>query len=310
MSDEFRDNARELARRGVLVEYVEAAAAAERRRLRAEMYEIVQPVVFTQLTRKLEMKRGHYRCAVSVHMLDDDCLDRFHDDMDGVLDYVVRHACVPIENVEGWVSKRLTAATVDAYRRRRGERGALQRPRIPGWLAATLVADPRLMALAVEMLEFVGVEVSAGADVWPIDTWASARSPGNGDHEAARRAVTRDVATVVDAMRTRPKWYDDYVERPLGRKRAPLLPTPPDGPDAPERPAPRDDTEDSRLTELAAVAVAAVAHRVARGDDPKTVVVDVLTTVFGADIVPDPTVHASIDRLVAEVLAILADGEC
>jgi hypothetical protein len=310
MVDEFQENARELTRRGVLAEYLEAAAVAERRRLRAETYEIVQPVVFTQLTRKLEIKRGHYRCAVSVHMLDDDCLDRFHDDMDAVLDDVFRNARVPIQNFEGWISRRLTAATIDAHRRRRGERGALQRPRIPGWLAAKLGEDPRLMALAVEMLEFVGVDVSAGTDVWPIDTWASERATTNGDYEAARRAVTRDVSTVVDAMRSRPKWYDDYVERPLGRKRAPLLQAPPDEPDALELPAPRGDAEDARLTELAAVAVAAVEHRLARGEDARTVVVDVLTTVFGADIVPGRTFHASIDRLVAEVLAILADEGC
>jgi hypothetical protein len=243
-------------------------------------------------------------------MLDDDCLDRFHDDMDAVLDDVFRNARVPIQNFECWISKRLTAATIDAHRRRRGERGALQRPRIPGWLAAKLGEDPRLMALAVEMLEFVGVDVSAGTDVWPIDTWASARATTNGDYEAARCAVTRDVATVVDAMRSRPKWYDDYVERPLGRKRAPLLQTPPGGPDAPELPAPRGDAEDTRLTELAAVAVAAVEHRLAHGEDARTVVVDVLTTVFGADLVPGREVHASIDRLVAEVLAILANGGC
>jgi len=305
---------RELARRGDLVVHTAEAGEEERRRLRAEMYEIIQPVVFTQLTRKLEIKRGHTRCAVSVRMLEDDCLDRFHDDMDAVLDDVFRNAKAPISNLEGWVSKRLTAVTVDAHRRRRGERGALQRPRrIPGWLAANLGDDERLKELAADMLEFVGMEATAGIEVWPVDVWAARRAATHGDYDAARRAVLRDVATVVAAMRRRPKWYDDYVERPLGRKRAPLLPAPRTGPEM--EPASHEDPADTRLTELAAVAVAAIETRMARGEEPRIVVIDVLTTVFGAaettsaeDPVVDLADEASLDRLVATVLAIVAGG--
>jgi hypothetical protein len=334
MVDEFTPdgttpNIRDLARRGVLADFVKAAAEHERRRLRAEAYVLVQPVVFNQLTHKLEINRGHYRCAVSVKMLEDDCLDRFHDDMDAVLDDVFRNVRMPIMNLEGWVRRRLTAVTIDAYRRRRGERGALQRPRIPRWLATRLADDPRLLALAVEMLEFAGLELAAGTETWPIDTWAARRAATGGDYEAARRAVLRDVETVIEAMRTRPKWYADYLERPLGRKRAPLIPAPWPGPDAGEdhasRHAARDDAEDARLTELAAVAVAAIEARLASGEEPRTVVVDVLTTVFAAgvdgmgrppgeaaDIDERVAVgladRASIDRLVTAVLAILADG--
>lgn len=309
-------SARELARRGDLVERAAVAAAAERRRLRTEMYEITQPVVFTQLTRKVEIKRGHTRCAVSVRMLEDDCLDRFHDDMDAVLDDVFRNASATISNLEGWVSKRLTAVTVDAHRRRRGERGALQRPRrIPGWLATSLGHDARLSELAADMLEFVGLDVTVGREVWPVDAWAARRATENGDYMAARRAVLRDVETVVAAMRRQPKWYDDYVERPLGRKRAPLLPGPRTGPGT--EPASHEDPADARLTELAALAVAAIESRMARGEEPRIVVVDVLHTVFGSRKMPDAVDRTavdlvdevSIDRLVDEVLAIVAGGQ-
>jgi hypothetical protein len=306
---------RELARRGDLVECAAAAAAEERRRLRTELYEIIQPVVFTQLTRKVEIKRGHIRCAVSVRMLEDDCIDRFHDDMDAVLDDVFRNARATISNLEGWVSKRLTAVTVDAHRRRRGERGALQRPRrIPGWLAESLNRDVRLTELAADMLEFVGMEAVAGLEVWPVDAWAARRAMENGDYVAARRAVLRDVETVVAAMRRRPKWYDDYVERPLGRKRVPLLPGPRTGQGM--EPASCEAAADARLTELAAVAVAAIENRMARGEEPRTVVVDVLNTVFGSGKTPadedrmavDLVDEVSIDRLVSEVLAIVTGG--
>lgn len=329
MAEEVRqDNrnldVRELARRGVLADYVAAAPEEERRRRRAELYDVTQPVVFKQLTRKLEIKRGHTRCAVSVRHLEDDCLDRFHDDMDAVLDDVFRNARVPILNIEGWVTKRLTAVTVNAHRRRRGERGALQRPRrIPNWLVTRLGGDDRLVALAADMLEFVGLEVVAGAEIWPIDTWAGQRVAANGDYEAARRAVVRDVETVLAAMRGKPKWYDDYVERPLGRKRAPLLPSPRTGIDENDRPAVGDPV-DTRLVELAAVAVEAIEVRVVRGEEPRLVVIDVLRTVFGAadGFGPHPgeisdvderiavtlADQVSIDRLVAAVMAIVADG--
>lgn len=317
---------RDLARQGLLVDYTRGAADDERRRLRADAYDIALPVVFGQLTRKIELNRGHYRCAVSVQMLEADCLDRFHDDMDAVLDDIFRNARMPINNLDGWIRKRLNAVTIDAYRRRRGERGALQRPRVPGWLAAKLGEDPELMALAVEILEFAGLEVTAGNEIWPIDTWAARRSAVTGDYEAARRAVSRDVDTVLAAMRSRPKWYADYVERPLGHKRPPLVPEPRTDSAEPVEPTTHEDVDDTRLTELAAVAVAAIERRLAGGEGPRAAVIEVLTTVFGAGgVSPDwrpgetggvearMSVHladrASIDRLVATVLAILGGGK-
>jgi hypothetical protein len=308
--------ARELARQGQLAEYAAVVSGAERKRLRAGLYEIVQPVVFSQLTRRLELNRGHPRCATAVSALGDECLDRFHDDMDAVLDDVFRNACVPVRNLEGWVRKRLTAVTVDAYRRRRGARGALQRPRVPAWLALRLGGREALLALAVDMLEFAGHEVAGGGDVWPIDTWAARRAVGgDGDFDAVRRAVSRDVATVVAAMRTRPRWFDDYVERPLGRKRIPLAPVRPTVLDEPADPAPHR-LADALLTELAGVAVTAIETRLARGEDATAAVVDVVRAVFeapaglpgGVD-APITTALAdrtSADRLVRDVLAIVA----
>ncbi|GAB3430886.1 hypothetical protein GCM10027436_04410 [Actinophytocola sediminis] len=290
--------------------------------MRIEAYELLHQLVFDQITRKVETRRGHLRCAVSVYLLADDCLDHFHDDMEAVLDDLFAHARTPIHNLEGWVRKRLLAATVNAYRRRRGERGAQQRPRLPGWLADRLGADTRLRELAVSMLEFVGVERAAGLEIWPIDAWAARRAADDSDYDTARRAVLRDIATVLTAMRARPKWYADYVERPLGRKRIPLMPAP-----RTESPPPiaTEETEQTRLVELAALAIAAIEARLGRGEEPKVVLVEVLTTVFGADPVvaeldrpagfsatADEVVGAlltdssSIDRLVAEVLDILA----
>lgn len=331
--DEKRPGVRDLVRRGLLSAYLETASGDERRRLRAEAYEIVMPVLFQQLTRKIEVKRGHRRCAASIHGLDGDCLDRFHNDMDAVLDDLFRHGHVPILNIEGWVRRRLTAVTVDAYRNRRGQRGALQRPRIPGWLAAKLNNDRRLMALAVDMLEFVGLEATAGVEIWPVAAWAAGRAAATGDFDAARRAVLRDIGTVLAAMRSRPAWFMAYVERPLGRKPIPLLMAAQEGAEPAEVPAvsqaARDQAADSRLTELAALAIAAIQTRLARGEAPSTVVVDVLTAVFGSgvgaedlDRPPGESMAVdgrvvvgladkeAIDRIVAVVLDILPGVEC
>jgi hypothetical protein len=281
---------------GLLVAHASEATDGERRRLRAAVYEIVQPVVFQRLTRKLEIKRGHTRCAVSVSRLDDPCLDRFHDDMDAVIDDVLRNTRVPVHNLEGWVQNRLTAATVNGYRHRRGARGALQRPRVPRWLATRLGGRPRLTALALDILEFVGNDISAGVSVWPTERWAERRSVADGDYEAAYRAVLRDVEIVLAAMRTRPAWYASYVERPLGCKPHALVPLSVEFAEDI-----RDDT-DGLLVERASLAVAAIRARVDRGEDPASVVVDVVPAVFCLDFGRD-VVAPGVDELVADRLA-------
>jgi len=229
------------------------------------------------------------------------------------VDDLLRNAKVPIHHLEGWVSKRLPASTIDAYRRRRGERGALQRPRLPGWLAAGLNHDPLLMELALEMLEWAGVETTAGIHTWPLGVWAERRAVLTGDYDSARRAVADDVETVLAAMRARPKWYADYVERPLGHKQAPLLLT--HGTDAgspPERDhsirARKHEADDTRLLELAAAAVQAMEIRLADGENPQTVVTEVLATVFGPGTVAEeldlrPGQGSDTDEVVAALLA-------
>lgn len=314
MRDERRA-ARELAGQGALADYAGQATDVERRRLRAELYALLHPVVFSQLTRRIEARRGHSDCMVGIRRMRPDCLDRFHDDMDAVLDDVLRNARVPIQNLEGWVSRRLTAVTIDAHRRRRGERGALQRPRIPKWLARKLHHDRRLLGLAVEMLDWVGLEATAGVYEWPVEVWAAQRTMTVtvGDHDAANRSVAQDVATVIAAMRTRPDWYAAYVERPMARKQLPVVGTPRDSIepflDPSELARAAHVADDARRAELAALAVTIVAARVERGDDPRTAVVDAVTVLFGSG-----TGSESIDRLPGQdctddekVMARLAD---
>jgi hypothetical protein len=205
--------------------------------------------------------------------------------MEAVLDDLFRHARKPIHNLEGWVSSRLIAVTIDAHRRRRGERGALQRPRIPRWLAQELHHNRRLMELAVKMLEWVGVEATAGMHDWPVEVWSAQRMEAGADDGSTEHSVERDIAIVLAAMRKRPRWYASYVERPMGRKRPPLAvpewntaePAPGSGQALSDAHA----SDDARRNELAALAVAVIAARVERGEEVRAAVIDVISEVFG-----------------------------
>jgi hypothetical protein len=182
---------RELARRGLLAERAMGVLPDERWRLVAEAYEIVAPVVFDRLTRWSEIRRGHRSCAAGIWHLASDCLDRYHDGVEAAADDLLRHARTPIVNLKGWIVGRLTAAAVDGYRRRRGARGALQRPRVPGW---------------------------------SLEAWTMLCEAVASDHYAETAVVARDVDCVLSEMRCRPAWYGCYAEWPQGRKQAPLLP--------------------------------------------------------------------------------------
>ena len=324
------DSVRELARHGELVTRVSSASGAERQRLCGGAYEIVWPVVFLRLTRRLEVGRGHRVCAISVLRLEPECLDRFEDDVEAVLDDLFRNAKVPIANLEGWVTRRLTAATVDAHRRRRGERGALQRPRLPGWLVEALGHDEWLMELSIDILEWVGVATTAGTGIWPLGAWAERRATVTGSFGRADTEVARDVETVLAAMRRSPAWYLKYVERPLGRKQAPVLPAQRTDQDL-VRELPhlafvhRQEADDARLLALAETAVHAIGARLQSGEDPRSAVVDVLRKVFGlgtgaedldwppatgpgedervARLLTDP---AAVERIVATILDVLS----
>ncbi|WP_203714080.1 hypothetical protein [Asanoa siamensis] len=275
---------RDLARRGLLAERARTAPVAERALLTGGAYEIVWRVVFQRLTRQVEMRRGHYVCASSVLRLEPDCLDRFQDDVEAVLAHLLQHARMPIQSLEAWIATRLTPATVDAHRRRRGERGALQRPRLPEWLKEALGRDPWLSVLAVEVLVWVGVPVTAGLGIWPLDAWSERRATVTDSHRGADTEVARDVDVVLAAMRRNAAWYAKFVERPLGRKQAPVLPAPRRGVESePSYLAltERHEVDEARLTALAAEAVVAIEARVRAGVDPRTAVTEVVRTVFG-----------------------------
>ena len=275
---------RDLARRGRLATAARTAPPGQYARLASAAYTVVWPVVYTRVTRPVERRRGHKACTVAVRRMAEECLDGFHDDVESVVGDLLRNARVEIVSLEAWLGSRLTAATVDGHRRRRGERGALQRPRVPGWLATDLGDDPWPHRLAIRIMEWAGVPATAGAEVWPLASWALLRAEVTGDWAGSdTRTVAADVDRVLAAMRRRPKWYADYIERPMGRKVAPVAPPPGDTPGDP-RPLPAltpAEADDRRLTRLAATAVDAIAAGLPGGGDPRDVVARVLRQVFG-----------------------------
>lgn len=316
------DRLRKLTKEGRLAEVAATAADAERAALTAAAYEVAWPVVFARLTRRFEQRRGHNVCALGVNRLADECLDRFHDDVEAVVHDLLAHARKPVRDLEGWIASRLNAATVDGHRRQRGQRGALQRPRVPGWLAVALDHDRWLTTLAVEILVWVGVRTSAGSGLWPLDAWAQQRATVTGDWQLSDPSrVGRDVEVVLAAMRRRPTWYDSYVERPLGHKHAPVWTGEPARELFLTNPHEQVDAE---LLRLAAEAVRVIDHRLAGGEAAEAVVVDVIQAVFGRSVAiagldhaphgtADPvgdlsgamTDTATIDRIVATVLDII-----
>jgi hypothetical protein len=251
--------------------------------------------VYSRITRHIELRHGHVRCAQAVQRLAPECLDRFHDDVEAVVEDTLRHADRPIRNLDAWIATRLTAATVNAHRKARGDRGALQRPRAPKWLTAALGGDPWLVDLSVQILVWAGLPGTAGSQLWPLDAWTQRRIDVTGDWAGTDRIVLRrEIDQVLGAMRRRGTWYADYVERPLGRKETPTVSdnfagfADGEGPgEAAEPPAlalaARHEVDDALLTALAQDALAAMRHRIAAGEGAESVVADVVRTVFGRD---------------------------
>ncbi|MEV5718598.1 hypothetical protein AB0L41_32320 [Amycolatopsis mediterranei] len=304
---------RRLARDGLLAGSAAAARPRALARLRGGVYTVAWPLVFTRITKPLEHRRRHADCARGLEWLRPECLDRFHDDVEAVVDHALRRATSPIENLEGWLATRLTPATVDAHRRRRGEIGALQRPRLPAWLTGALGGDPWLCDLAVQILVWVGVPATAGAELWPLDGWAARRAEVTGEPPATRDTLDREVGRVLTAMRTRPAWHAQHVERPLGHKQAPVAPMPAEFP-ALELVG-EHELADARLASLAEQALRAIETRLNRGEAAAAAVTTVVRKLFG-ERTPDTTARddwlaaalADQERLaeiVATVLAIL-----
>ncbi|RSM64713.1 hypothetical protein DMB66_18880 [Actinoplanes sp. ATCC 53533] len=279
------DEVRRLAREGILAEEFRTADAERRRHLRAGAGAIAGPLLFLRLTRPLELRRGHLRCAVGLQGLAAECLDRYHHDLDAVLDHLFARAVTPIDNLEGWLALRLRPATVDGYRKRRGERGAPQRPRVPRWLADELGHDSWRLELAVAILEWSGNDATAGSSLWPLTSWAERRAAHTGDHTATEAVVSQEVEIVLNAMRRRTTWYEKNVERPIGRKSAPVwIPSrSADGTHAEPEPVvvALHERTDALLNELAARAIELLDIRIGRGQEPDEAVSEVLHAVFG-----------------------------
>ncbi|GAB2604647.1 hypothetical protein Aab01nite_78370 [Paractinoplanes abujensis] len=273
---------RELAATGTLTA---AARGPERAGLTSAAYNLVWPIVFMRITRRFERQRGHAHCAAGVENLADECLDRFHDDVEAVVDDLLAHADRPIRQLEAWVATRVGAATVNAHRRRRGERGALQRPRLPGWLADGLCRDRWLTTLAVDILVWVGVSGTAGSELWPLESWAQERAACTGDWPGSDPAtVRREIDQVLTVMRSRPEWFASFVERPLGAKQPPVMAMtldPYGEPVAPLGLGDPDDRVESELRRLAADAVRDIGDRIGRGEPAEAAVAEVVRTVFG-----------------------------
>jgi hypothetical protein len=306
---------RQLAHQGLLAQSARQASGSERSRLTGAVFSIAAPLVFYRITRKYEARRGHRTCAVALHRMADDCLDRFYDDTEAVVVDVLAHANIPIRNLEGWIVPRLRAATVNAHRVRRGQRGALQRPRLPGWLALTLGNDPWLSQLAIDILTWVGIEATSGIMMWPLDSWAERRATMTGDWVTSTpRTVGHEIERVLTCMRTKPTWYRDHVERPFGAKPAPVTPwiTARDTDDAPALAlVDPHELDDVRRTALATVALSAIEARLLAGGDARSVVVSVITTAFGRldprrDITDAPHMSPGDDE---RVFALLDDSE-
>ena len=291
------DEVRDLARRGLLATTIASASGTHRLRLTGATYSIAWPIVYRRLTQRLEVGRGHVSCAVSVGHLAAECLDRFENDVEAVVDDVSRRASTRIENLEGWIASRLVPATVDGHRRRRGENGALQRPRVPTWLASELNDDPWLIDLATQMLIWVGTPSTAGYELWPTESWMVRRCERHGGWSVYGEADVRaDIRAVLHAMRRRPQWHQRYVEVPLGHKQTPVASTA----QIDDRSAARPDagTEHERLlTALAHSAVQLIRARLSGGERARRVVPEVLSTVFGADVGDGHVGRAYDDRL-------------
>jgi hypothetical protein len=119
--------------------------------------------------------------------------------------------------------------------------------------------------------------------------------------------VAREVETVLAAMRARPNWYADHVERPFGRKQAPVMTARGQAEMPPLVFTERADVDDTHLAALASVAIGKIQKALAGGCDPRVVVPEVIRTAFasdggGHDIDQPPFASADYEARVSAVL--------
>ncbi len=307
-----------------------ASVPGEVARLRSEAFEVALPLVWERHTRPLEARKGHRRCATGVRQLVPECADGFTDDLESVVTALLAYNR-PISNLEGWITIRMANAIKDGHRVRRArEMGAQQRVRVPTRLAMRLGGDPWLVALADRVLQWVGVRHTAGAGLWPLGTWAEDRAAiaGRAAGTPGGETVADDLTAVLTAMtECDAVWYEKYVERPLGRKWAPVATENwlgEGGATAGEAAyldlVPGYERDDARLAEAASACLELIRHGLADGGEPRQVVADALTASFvSEDSLSDELIGgdpgdfvtsvladaAALDRLVGEVLDIV-----
>lgn len=309
-----------------------ASAPGECAGLRAAAFELAMPLVWERHTRPLENAKGHRGCASGMIRLAPECHDGFTDDLESVVTALLSYRS-PIGNVEGWISARMANAIKDGYRVRRArEMGAQQRVRVPAKVAARLDNDPWLIALAERVLQWAGIRRTACPELWPLGAWAEERTAFAGlVTQEPRTAVADDVAVVLQAMHdSDPAWFDRYVEKPIGRKWAPVAAVSPraDGVDYPDTEClelvPEHERYESHLTEAAARSLTMIRGELAAGTDARKAVTGALTANFmsiravrgeldrapGTDHAGDLIAavlgdRSALDRLVPDVLTIV-----
>ena len=297
----------------------QAASGSEARRLRSEAFGVVLPLVWERHTRPLQARKGHRRCAAAICFLEPECADGFTDDVESVVTALLAYRR-PIANLEGWITARMANAIKDGHRMRRSrDMGAQQRVRVPVRLAARLGNDPWMVALADRVLQWVGVRRTAGTQLWPLGVWAEDRAAlvGPAHEHPSGEAVEADLAVVLRTMREWDAiWYAGYVERPLGRKWAPVAAETWHDPDrdvtgeaAHLELVPRHERDEARLAEAATACLAEIQSGIVAGGEPRHVVAEALTATFLSvgslceECDRAPLVHGDPDAVVATVLA-------
>jgi hypothetical protein len=282
-----------LAARGELHRTVTQAPPLALAQLRSAAFGIALPLVWERHTRPLEIRKGHRRCRSAISQLTPDCLDGFTDDLEAVVSGLMSYRR-PIGNLEGWLIQRMANAIKDGNRIRRARvMGAQQRVRVPAQVTAELGGNPWLTSLAGRVLQWAGVQSTAGTGLWPLGAWAEerARITGEWDAMAGQSRVASELKMVLDTMRRcDPVWYERYVERPLGRKWAPVAydPDPANGTDRRGADAdsvwlelvPRGERDDAHLLELAATSLGLIQAGIAAGRQLMDVVPEALAKAF------------------------------
>jgi hypothetical protein len=260
------------------------------------------------------------------------CADRTNENAIALLERFFR-ARQEIEVLEAWATAALMNAIIDHYRKQRGERGALQRARVPKWLAAALGHDPKHVLLAELIIDWAGVPTTGClSSLWPYGEWAERCAHlAGGRHAYGEREVRRDVEHVLAVMRRqRPAWLAEHILEPLTYQEVPVVHEP-GGTAYEEFRRARDASaakDEQYLDESASHLIAALQAEARRGGLSAAVVRHLIVAEFGrrpagrdvgrvpgdgpADL--DDAVQAAltddrIDALVAEVLAILAEIE-